>query len=355
MTGKYGVALAVGHRGAFQHAPALGGVAVDKLVHQTRLAHPGLAEQGHELALPLPGLRQGLRQRRQLLIAPDKARQPTRHGSLEATTHGCGPDQFEDLHGLRQTLDRHRPQGGDPHRPLDQPQGGCGQANRPRRRQLLHARRQIRGQAHPRVVHVQVVADGAHQHVPGVETDTQQHLQPLGAAHLLSVAPQRGLHRQGGIAGAQGVVLVGNGRAEHGHDAIARHIVHRALKAVHGVHHALQGRIEERLAGFGIEVADQLGIPFEVGKQHRDLFALAFHGASGGEDLLGQIGRGVGQRRRACGRRRRGAGAAGGAASPVHTSTSPSSSRARRWPLMSSTVKSSRKASSRLNCRLRAR
>ena len=50
-----------------------------------------------------------------------------------------------------------------------------------------------------------------------------------------------------------------------------------------------------------------------------------------------------------------GAGTAGGAASPVQTSTSPSSSRASCWPLMSSTVKSSRKASSRLNCRLRAR
>ena len=116
---------------------------------------------------------------------------------------------------------------------------------------------------------------------PGVEPDPQQHLQPVGAADVLRVAPQRGLHRQGGIAGAQGVVLVGNGRTEHGHDAIARHIVHRALKAVHGVHHAVQGRIEERLAGFGIEVTDQLGIPFEVGKQHGHLLALALQGAFG--------------------------------------------------------------------------
>ena len=239
---------AVGHRGAFQHAPALGGVAVHELIHQARLAHPGLAEQGHELALPLGGLRQRLRQRRQLLIAPDKARQPTRHSGLQAAMDGCGPDQLEDVHGLGQTLDRDRPQGVDPYGPLDQPQGGGGQANRPRRRQLLHARRQIRGQAHPRVVHVQVVADGAHQHAPGVEPDTQQHLQPLGAADVLRVAPQRGLHRQGGIAGAQGVVLVGNGRTEHGHEAIARHIVHRALKTVHGVHHAAAGPYR---GGFG--------------------------------------------------------------------------------------------------------
>ena len=30
---------------------------------------------------------------------------------------------------------------------------------------------------------------------------------------------------------------------------------------------------------------------FEVGKQHGDLLALAFQGAAGGEDLLGEIGR----------------------------------------------------------------
>jgi hypothetical protein len=134
---------------------------------------------------------------------------------------------------------------------------------------------------------------------PPGEPDAQQHLQPLGAADFSSVAPHRGLHRQGGIAGAQGVVLVGDGRAEHGHEAIARHIVHGALKAVHGVHHGVQGRIEESLAGFGIEVTDQLGIPFEISKEHGHLFALTLHGASGGEDFLRQIRRCV---RQGCGR-----------------------------------------------------
>jgi hypothetical protein len=73
---------------------------VDTLIHQARLAHSSLAQQCHELALPLCGQCQRLRQRHQLLVAPDKARQPTRHGSLEATTHGRGTEQFEDLHGL---------------------------------------------------------------------------------------------------------------------------------------------------------------------------------------------------------------------------------------------------------------
>jgi hypothetical protein len=64
---------------------------------------------------------------------------------------------------------------------------------------------------------------------------------------------------------------------------------------VHGVHHALQGRIEEVLGGFRVEVADQLGGAFEVGKEHGDLFAFACQGGTGGEDFLGEIRRGVGE------------------------------------------------------------
>jgi hypothetical protein len=49
------------------------------------------------------------------------------------------------------------------------------------------------------------------------------------------------------------------------------------------------------LGGFGIEVADQFGRALEVGKQHRHLFAFAFQGTAGGENLLREIGRGVGE------------------------------------------------------------
>ena len=89
---------------------------------------------------------------------------------------------------------------------------------------------------------------------------------------------------------------MGHRGAEEGHDAVAQHLVHRALVAVHGVHHEVQGRVEELLGLFRVEVRDQLGGAFEVGKQHRDLLALAFQGAAGGENLLGEIGGRVRQR-----------------------------------------------------------
>jgi hypothetical protein len=52
--------LAIGNRGALQDQPPLGAVAVDDLIDQTRLPHPGLADDGHQMAMLRSGLRQGL-------------------------------------------------------------------------------------------------------------------------------------------------------------------------------------------------------------------------------------------------------------------------------------------------------
>ena len=91
------------------------------------------------------------------------------------------------------------------------------------------------------------------------------------------------------------MVLVGQRRAEQRHDAVAHDLVDGALVAVHGRHHALEHRVEELPGLLGIAVGQQFHRALEVGKQHRDLLALAFQGAAGGQDLLGQIGRGVGR------------------------------------------------------------
>ena len=71
--GEVGRGLAIGHRGALQHPPALGAVGVDTLVHQARLAHARFPHQGHHLAMPGLRLCQGLVQRLQLVLPPHKA------------------------------------------------------------------------------------------------------------------------------------------------------------------------------------------------------------------------------------------------------------------------------------------
>jgi hypothetical protein len=97
------------------------------------------------------------------------------------------------------------------------------------------------------------------------------------------------LHRQGGVTGAQGVVLMRNGGTKERHNAIAQHLVHGALKAVYRVHHSVDSRIEELLGGFRVEVFDELGRVFDVSKQHGDLFAFAFQSRTGDEDFLRKV------------------------------------------------------------------
>jgi hypothetical protein len=63
------------------------------------------------------------------------------------------------------------------------------------------------------------------------------------------------------------------------------------------LHHPLENGIEDSARLLGIALGEQLHRAFEVGEEHGDLLALAFEGAPGGEDLLGEVARSVGLRR----------------------------------------------------------
>ena len=89
------------------------------------------------------------------------------------------------------------------------------------------------------------------------------------------------------------MVLVGDRRAEERHDAVAHHLVDGALVAVDGLHHPLEDGVEELAGLLGIAVGEQLHRALEVGEEDGDLLALALEGALGGEDLLGEVLRGV--------------------------------------------------------------
>ena len=117
---------------------------------------------------------------------------------------------------------------------------------------------------------------------------------PLPAPQLLRVPAHRLLHAQRGVAGAHRVVLVGERRAEERHDAVAHHLVHGALVAVHRLHHPLEHRIEQAARLLGIPIGEQLHRALEIGEQHRDLLALALEGVARGQDLLGEVLGGVG-------------------------------------------------------------
>ena len=127
------------------------------------------------------------------------------------------------------------------------------------------------------------------------------------------------------------MVFMGERRPKQRHDAIAHDLVDRALIAMHGGHHALQHRIEELARLFGIAVGEQFHRALEVRKQHRDLLAFAFQGTAGGQDLLREIGGGVGEGGLLGWRHWTDAAAGAGAGSPVQSSPCPASSRTCGW------------------------
>jgi hypothetical protein len=65
---------------------------------------------------------------------------------------------------------------------------------------------------------------------------------------------------------------------------------------MNGLHHAFKDGIEELARLLGVAVSQQFHGPFEVGEEDSNLFALAFEGAPGGKDLLGEALRGIGLR-----------------------------------------------------------
>src|SRR5437879_2073710 len=104
-------------------------VGLGKLVDQARLAHAGLAHNGHDLAMPSSGLLQGLPERFKLVLPTHKARQTTRGHSLEAAMDRTGPDELEHLHWLRQALHRELAQRPHLDQSIDEVEGGRRQSD----------------------------------------------------------------------------------------------------------------------------------------------------------------------------------------------------------------------------------
>ena len=173
-------------------------------------------------------------------------------------------------------------EGDDVDESLGEPERLAGQSRRPGRRELLHARGQMRRLADRGVVHAEITADGANDHFARIESDADLDLDTVLPAQLRGVAGDRLLHGEGGVAGSDGVVLVGERGAEERHDPVAHDLVHRALVAVNGVHHPLEDRVQEPARVLGIAVGEQLEGALQVGEHHGDMLALSLERVAGG-------------------------------------------------------------------------
>ena len=143
------------------------------------------------------------------------------------------------------------------------------------------------------IVHLEIVANRAHHHRSGIQTDTNMNRNSLGASDVFRMPPHRLLHSQRRITGSHSVILVRQRRSEQSHDPVTHHLVHRTFEVVHRFHHVLDDRIEKLARFFRIAVSEQLHGTFHVSEQHRDLFALTFERTLRSQDLFGEMFRSV--------------------------------------------------------------
>jgi hypothetical protein len=147
----------------------------------------------------------------------------------------------------------------------------------------------VRGLAHDGVVHMQIVADGTDDDLPRVESNSDRHRHPIRPLNFVCISRDGLLHSERRITSAHGMILVGNRRAEEGHNPIAHNPIHGALVAMDCLNHAFEHRVEELLRVLRVAVSKQLHRALDIREQHGDLLPLTLEGCPGGENLIGKM------------------------------------------------------------------
>jgi hypothetical protein len=137
----------------------------------------------------------------------------------------------------------------------------------------------VRGLAYRGVVHAEVAADGADDDLARVEADTDLDQYAFDSSGLLRVPLHRLLHPERCVTGTDSVILVGQRRAEQGHNPVAHHLVDRAFVMVDGLYHSLEDGVKDLPRVLWIAVGQQLHRALEIGEEHGDLLALPLEGA----------------------------------------------------------------------------
>ena len=213
----------------------------------------------------------------QLLGAPDELREAPRP-RLQTGAHVLGTDQLEQLERLGQALDHATAERPRADVAFDQRRRRRGHERRPRCRHLLHAAGDVGRLADRGVIHAEAAADGADDDFTRIQTDP--HMDGDGVRPVLGEALHGLMHAERRVAGAQGVILLGEWGTEERHDSVPHHLVDRALVPVDGLHHPLENGVQERPGLLGVPIRQQLQRPLEIGEEHGDLLALAFEGRS---------------------------------------------------------------------------
>jgi hypothetical protein len=259
-----GAAVAVRQAAADQHRRTVPEPA-GRLQDQPGLADPGAAEHGQQvqgglgggpLVRPLEQLQlRGSAHERGVVAAGAAGRPGTHRQQPVGRLAGLAPWQGQDLGRL------------DLDGVADQAPGAAAEQDLAGAGRLLQAGGQVDGVPdHHRAAQPGV----AGHHLAGVDAGVQLQADPPLLPQAPVELPQGGVHVGRRPDRPQGVVLVGGGDAEDGHDRVAGELLHRAAVVAdhrpHGVvvagHHPRQ-----RL---GVEPLPQRGGAAQVAEQHRD-------------------------------------------------------------------------------------
>ena len=160
--------------------------------------------------------------------------------------------------------------------------GTCGDQDAARLGGRFHPGGQVGGIAHGRVIHPQIIPDSPHHHGAGVEPEAHLEIHPVSALHFLAIGNQGLLNGQGRMAGPLGVIFMGDGRPEQGHDPVAPEFADRTLKAVDFIDQDPAAAVHDPVDLLRVQLLGHGGKPGHVGEHDRHQLALAFDGTAGG-------------------------------------------------------------------------
>jgi hypothetical protein len=279
---------------AFEDAEAARAAALEELEAEAALAGARLRDDADRLSIPGGALLERVLERADVGGAADETGEPARPGDVEARSRGAEPDEPVHLDRLGHALHPELAEILEVEVAAGERRGGGGQVAGVGRGERLHALREADRMPLRCVVHAQVVADLADDDLARVDPHARREADAVLALHLGRVARDLVSQAERRVACPLRMVLVRDGRPEQRHDAVARVLVDGALEAVHAVGQDREEAIEDPVPLLRVELAGQLHRPLHVGKQHRDLLALAFERRLRLEDPVGEVLRGVG-------------------------------------------------------------
>src|SRR6266850_4510082 len=266
---------------------------VNQLEDEARLPHSRLPDDGGDLAPALTGLLEGTVELLHLGIPAHETGEPANGRCLKPRTHGADSREFVDLDRSEEALHGHGTEGGHLHEAFGEREGIRSQEDRARVGELLHSTGKVSGLPYRRVVHVEIGADRANDHLARVQTYADPDRDAVLPSHSLGVPGHGLLHAESGITSSYRVVLERERRAEQRHDPVPHHLIDRALVAVDGLHHAFEDGIEQLARLLGVTVGEQFHRTLEIREEDGHLLALAFHRDPRGKDLLGDVFGGI--------------------------------------------------------------